>query len=106
MLTHYEIIIITGYIVVDLIKSLCRIMECLDLQTWSARIDAMFVVHYHQVFTYTYSAVWKYCALLVLDIVIALQWISCSLLITFLSLILTARLRVLNNHMDAYKHQV
>lgn len=89
-----------------MIVGLIMSLKCLKVETMLEHLNTYFLVRYFLMYKVTSPTVLKSLGLFVSEIISMMQWASCSLLITSLSIILAARFRVFNNHMRSNKVQV
>lgn len=102
----YSTSLFAGYILIHMIVGLIMSLKCLKVETNLEHLNTYFLVRYFLMYKVTSPTVLKSLGLFVSEIISMLQWASCSLLITSLSIILAARFRVFNNHMRSNKVQV
>lgn len=102
----YSTSLFAGYIFIHMIVGLIMSLKCLKVETILEHLNTYFLVRYFLMYKVTSPTVLKSLGLFVSEIISMMQWASCSLLITSLSIILAARFRVFNNHMRSNKVQV
>lgn len=102
----YSTSLFAGYILIHMIVGLIMSLKCLKVETNLEHLNTYFLVRYFLMYKVTSPTVLKSLGLFVSEIISMMQWASCSLLITSLSIILAARFRVFNNHMRSNKVQV
>lgn len=102
----YSTSLFAGYIFIHMIVGLIMSLKCLKVETNLEHLNTYFLVRYFLMYKVTSPTALKSLGLFVSEIISMMQWASCSLLITSLSIILAARFRVFNNHMRSNKVQV
>lgn len=102
----YSTSLFAGYILIHMIVGLIMSLKCLKVETNLEHLNTYFLVRYFLMYKVTSPTVLKSLGLFVSEMISMMQWASCSLLITSLSIILAARFRVFNNHMRSNKVQV
>lgn len=102
----YSTSLFAGYILIHMIVGLIMSLKCLKVETNLEHLNTYFLVRYFLMYKVTSPTVLKSLGLFASEIISMMQWASCSLLITSLSIILAARFRVFNNHMRSNKVQV
>lgn len=102
----YSTSLFAGYILIHMIVGLIMSLKCLKVETNLEHLNTYFLVRYFLMYKVTSPTMLKSLGLFVSEIISMIQWASCSLLITSLSIILAARFRVFNNHMRSNKVQV
>lgn len=102
----FKVLLFSGYIFIHMIVGLIMSLKCLKLETFLEHLNTYFLVRYFLMYKVTSPTVLKSLGLFVSEIISMMQWASCSLLVTSLSIVLAARFRVFNNHMRSNKVQV
>ncbi|KAG8286004.1 sweet taste receptor activity protein [Homalodisca vitripennis] len=95
-----------GFIAVAILVGLWMCASCLQLEFWSEYLWPCLVLRYQEQFPFSPLTVWKSTLLVLLEVLGTLQWISCSLVITCLSIILTAHFKAYNHQLEAFKLQL